>query len=157
MVDRRKADSTRARMLVEDYGNLRFTYRASNTIPVVLRAVSVLIGLVLYKYTALCVSYFNTTVIAMVLLYVFNLTDINLEESFMLVENTAIQLQSSSGLFNQNKSYTVIPIDEIEEIVINEGFKDIRVIYYLAIITKNADELVLPFPVSVKSPILSKF
>lgn len=139
---------------MEDYTNLRFTYKASNILPVILRVACVVVGLVVYKYTALCSSYFNATVITMVLLYVFNFTDINLEESFMLVENAAIQLQSSSGLFNQNNSYTVIPIDEVEEIVINEGFKDIRVIYYLAIITKNAEELVLPFPVSVNSPLV---
>lgn len=76
-------------------------------------------------------------------------------DCFYVFRGHGVQISSIRGILlfplSINKKYmenkTFIPLDNIFDIVINEGFAGLEVIFYMCIIMKNSKQLVLIFPV----------
>ncbi|ODQ63827.1 hypothetical protein NADFUDRAFT_47647 [Nadsonia fulvescens var. elongata DSM 6958] len=72
-----------------------------------------------------------------------------IEESFMALQSFGVQLSTSSPFYLislWSKPDHFIPVNDIVDIIIHEGFKGFQVIYYMAIIVKDQKELTLVFP-----------
>lgn len=76
-------------------------------------------------------------------------------DSVQSIANQGIQISCSGGLllFPRDWNYALftsikfIPQDEIEDIFINEAFRGLQVIYYLAVLVKNQKKLQVLFEV----------
>lgn len=71
------------------------------------------------------------------------------EESIMLLKNIGIEMTSATPgrlffLGNVTRE-TFVPIGDVVDIIIHEGFVGLEVIFYMAIIRENANELTLVF------------
>ena len=64
-------------------------------------------------------------------------------ESMLVIKGKGIQIERV--FYNSSIEYHFIPISNIETFILNEGFQNRRVIYYLCIILKNQKKLILPF------------
>ncbi len=58
-------------------------------------------------------------------------------------------MKETSGIFHNNVQHKFISSEQVIDVVINEGAYGLQFIYYLAIIVKDLDRLVLIFPVSL--------
>lgn len=78
-------------------------------------------------------------------------------DSFYVFKDYGVQLSTTKGwvilphainckLFTTTE---FIPNDELVDIVINEGFKGISVVFYLCIIVNRSSKLTIVFPVSI--------
>jgi len=66
-------------------------------------------------------------------------------------KNLGIEVKESSGFFHSNSQHRFIPSEQVIDVVINEGAYGLQYVFYLAIIVKDLDRLVLIFPVSMVS------
>ncbi|KAH3674479.1 hypothetical protein WICMUC_003317 [Wickerhamomyces mucosus] len=81
-----------------------------------------------------------------------NSITVNKTESVTTFSHLGIQITQTSGLLYKSLNlHRFIPAKDIVEIVINEGFKGLQVVYYLAIILKDHDKLIIILPRSDKS------
>ena len=64
-------------------------------------------------------------------------------ESMLVIKGKGIQIERV--FYNSSIEYHFIPISNIETFILNEGFQNRRVIYYLCVILKNQKKLILPF------------
>lgn len=68
-------------------------------------------------------------------------------EYVTVIPNVGIQLKETSGLFQSTQSkLDFIPSSQIIDVIINEGFKGLFVVYYLAIIVKDKSTLSVVLP-----------
>ncbi|KAK9449324.1 GPI-GlcNAc transferase complex, PIG-H component-domain-containing protein [Limtongia smithiae] len=67
------------------------------------------------------------------------------EDSILVMNDFGLQLSSTGPTF-LSRSSQFIPLELIQDVIINEGFRSFEVIYYLAIIVKNHDRLLVVFP-----------
>lgn len=68
------------------------------------------------------------------------------EESVLVVRGLGIQL-CSSGTTILSQTSDFIPVELIDNVILHEGFKRFSVMYFMAVIVKNHDRLLLVFPV----------
>ncbi|KAK7203369.1 GPI-GlcNAc transferase complex, PIG-H component-domain-containing protein [Myxozyma melibiosi] len=67
------------------------------------------------------------------------------QDSILVMHDFGIELKSA-GAMRFSSSSQFIPIELIQDIVINEGFRGFEVIYYLAVIVKGRGRLLVIFP-----------
>lgn len=78
----------------------------------------------------------------------------NLAKSVSVNKSLGIEVKETSGIFHNSVQHKFISSEQVIDVVINEGAYGLQFIYYLAIIAKDLDRLVLIFPVSL---VLSEF
>ncbi|KAK9370097.1 GPI-GlcNAc transferase complex, PIG-H component-domain-containing protein [Lipomyces kononenkoae] len=84
-------------------------------------------------------------IIAAILLGISFLPREYTEESILVLHNFGIQV-SSTGKTRLSRTSQFIPLELIQDIVLNEGFKGFSVIYYLAVVVKGRGRLLVVFP-----------
>ncbi|KAK9234967.1 GPI-GlcNAc transferase complex, PIG-H component-domain-containing protein [Lipomyces kononenkoae] len=67
------------------------------------------------------------------------------EESVLVLHNFGIQV-SSTGRTRLSRTSQFIPLELIQDVVLNEGFRGFSVIYYLAVVVKGRGRLLVVFP-----------
>ncbi|KAK9457324.1 GPI-GlcNAc transferase complex, PIG-H component-domain-containing protein [Dipodascopsis uninucleata] len=67
------------------------------------------------------------------------------EDSILVVHGFGIQL-SSSGTSIFNKRSEFIPMELVQDVIINEGFRNFSVIFFLAVMVKGRNRLLVVFP-----------
>jgi phosphatidylinositol glycan class H protein len=65
----------------------------------------------------------------------------------LVLQGLGIQTSTTSRYLFMGPTSTFIPTTQIQDIVIHEAFKGLEVRFYLAVIVKDASELVVVFPV----------
>ncbi|KAF2399584.1 hypothetical protein EJ06DRAFT_478590 [Trichodelitschia bisporula] len=68
------------------------------------------------------------------------------EESLLVLRGLGIQTTSSSPTYLSSASTRFIPTTAIQDIFIHEAFKGFEVRFYLAIVVKGEQDLVVVFP-----------
>ncbi|KAK9383571.1 GPI-GlcNAc transferase complex, PIG-H component-domain-containing protein [Kockiozyma suomiensis] len=67
------------------------------------------------------------------------------EDSILVLHDFGIEVKSTgSMLFSTSSQF--IPLELIQDVVINEGFRGFEVVYYLAVVVKNRGRLLVVFP-----------
>ncbi|KAK9460233.1 GPI-GlcNAc transferase complex, PIG-H component-domain-containing protein [Lipomyces oligophaga] len=90
----------------------------------------------------------NNTVLLICSAVVFSFLFIrrsSVEDSILVMYDFGIQIESS-GATMLSRSARFIPIELIQDVVINEGFFGFQVIFYLAVIVKGSSKLIVVFP-----------
>ncbi|KAK9494631.1 GPI-GlcNAc transferase complex, PIG-H component-domain-containing protein [Lipomyces doorenjongii] len=67
------------------------------------------------------------------------------EESILVLHDFGIQV-SSTGKTRLSRTSQFIPLELIQDVVLNEGFRGFRVIYFLAVVVKGRGRLLVVFP-----------
>ncbi|KAF1931225.1 uncharacterized protein M421DRAFT_2741 [Didymella exigua CBS 183.55] len=68
------------------------------------------------------------------------------EESLMLLRGLGVQTSSSAATVLQSPSRRFIPTSAIQDIVIHEAFRGFEVRFYLAIVVRGEEDVVVVFP-----------
>ncbi|KAF2623917.1 hypothetical protein BU25DRAFT_400097 [Macroventuria anomochaeta] len=68
------------------------------------------------------------------------------EESLTLLRDLGVQTSSSASTFLQPPSSRFIPTSDIQDIFIHEAFRGFEVRFYLAIVVKGEEDIVVVFP-----------
>ena len=70
------------------------------------------------------------------------------EESLLVLRGLGIQTSSSSPTYLSTSTTRFIPTTAIQDIFIHEAFKGFEVRFYLAIVVRGEEDVVVVFPVS---------
>ncbi|KAH7093571.1 GPI-GlcNAc transferase complex, PIG-H component-domain-containing protein [Paraphoma chrysanthemicola] len=68
------------------------------------------------------------------------------EESLLILRNLGIQTSTSSPTYLQSATTRFLPSTSIQDIVIHEAFKGFEVRFYLGVVVKEEDKVVVVFP-----------
>ncbi|KAH3685382.1 hypothetical protein WICPIJ_003667 [Wickerhamomyces pijperi] len=144
--------------LYDDDDILDYRYIHSNTMACVLKSVLLLVSMILIyqivingmtlNYLPLNLSQKHTFLVTVTVTVLINrLITINKVEYVTVIPNVGIQLKQTSGLFitTQNQ-LDFIPSSQVIDVVINEGFKGLLVVYYLAIMVRDRTKLSIVLP-----------
>lgn len=78
-----------------------------------------------------------------------NVTNVQIEESLLVLSTLGIQTTTLSPSYLLPSNTRFIPTSQIRDIFIHEAFKGFEVRYYLAIVVEGEGSVVVVFPVSV--------
>lgn len=70
----------------------------------------------------------------------------NVEESFLILQGLGVQTSTSSATYLQSATTRFIPTTSVQDIFIHEAFKGFEVRFYLAVVVKGEEDIVVVFP-----------
>jgi phosphatidylinositol N-acetylglucosaminyltransferase subunit H len=76
------------------------------------------------------------------------------KESLLVLRGLGVQTSTSSSTYLSTETTRFIPTTAIQDIFIHEAFKGFEVRYYLAIVVKGEDDVVVVFPVGRAYPVI---